>query len=79
MAENHCEHLVRDGICGANLTVCCVYQNCSKYPLNDTHWDDIHSLNETFCDYPHETDDKDYANAIRDLANFIMEKANGQI
>lgn len=79
MTGNGCEHLVRDGICGANITVCCVYQNCHKYMMNDPHWKDIHSLHETFCDYPHETSDKDYAKAIRDLANFVKEKLNGQI
>ena len=63
MGENKCEHLVRDGVCGASLDVCCVYQTTfSKSNIQ------LHSLRETFCNYPNVHFDNDYVKAIKDIA-----------
>lgn len=66
-----CEYMTRDGICNGNLEVCCIYQNSYKYSDNDDHWKEIHSIHETFCDYPKITIVPEYAKAITDLSKFI--------
>lgn len=63
-----CEHLIRDDICNANLEVVCAFQNPHKYLMGDEHWNNIHSLRETFCDYPNECE---YADKIVELATMI--------
>lgn len=74
MSKNNCDYLVRDGICGAHLEVCCVYQNGHKYPHNDQHWSEIHSLKECWCDYPNIAVPPDVEKAIRDIAEFVNGK-----
>ena len=66
-----CEHMVREGICGANLDVCCVYQNSSKYFLDPDHFHDLHSIRETWCDYPNVSSNEMYVKAIEGLARIF--------
>lgn len=59
----NCEYRVREGVCGANLDVCCVYQ--STFSRKDVQ---LHSLRETFCNYPNVHFDTNYVRAIHDLS-----------
>lgn len=78
MIKHKCEYLRDNGICCGNLDVCCVYQNHEKYSPLDDEYKNIHSIKETFCDYPNETPNKTYADAIKAIANLGVFR-HGQI
>ena len=76
MNKTDCTHLVREGICGANLDACCIYQNAHKYPCFDPHWDEIHSLKECWCDYPNVAASPELETAIRTIAKYVYGEKN---
>lgn len=75
MIKNACGYLVREGICGVNIDVCCIYQNSNKYHPWDKEYENLYSPKETFCDYPNVCQpNSEYANAIMDIARHIAEQ-----
>lgn len=67
MGELKCEYLIRDEICNGNIDVCCIYQNLYKYPTHEK----LHSIRETFCDYPNVNKNNDYVKVIEELSIFL--------
>ena len=60
-----CKYLARDGVCGGNLDVCCIYQT------GHNNGQELRSLRETWCNYPTEMADLPYKRAIVELAGLV--------
>ena len=60
-----CEYLVRDGVCGGNLDVCCIYQ------AGHNNGQELRSVRETWCNYPIVKADLPYKRAIVELAGLV--------
>ena len=69
-----CKYLVRDGICGGNLDVCCVYQNPRKHSILDREaWSELHGIRETWCNYPVVATDDMLTTAIHEIASRMQD------
>lgn len=77
MEDNKCGYLVREGVCGAALTVCCKYQNGSKFFRDDDNLPKIKSIRETYCDYPN-IPDHAFAKVIEDLSRYMKGGTDGE-